>query len=128
VAREKVHADIRRQLDYLVYLGFVRQTPYRWLSRLPSYLKAIRRRLDRLQHNPAQDARKAAEIAPLWQAYLERAEGLDGVGRRELGEFHWLLEEFRVSLFAQELRTLLPVSQTRLEKRWRELNLAQKGR
>ncbi len=107
--------------------GFVGRTPLRWLNELPRYLKGITRRLERLENNPAGDAQKLAQIGPLWRAYKERLERIsNGVGdyHPDLEAFHWGLEEFRISLFAQELGTRFPVSAARLEKRWRSIQSA----
>jgi ATP-dependent helicase HrpA len=110
--------DIRDQLAGLIYPGFVTATPYDRLRQLARYLKAVERRLAKLELQPARDQSLLAQIAPLWQAY--RARTKDGRGDTEpaVTEFRWLLEELRVSLFAQELKTAVPVSAKRLEKQW----------
>ena len=109
-------SDIRGQLALLIRPGFVTATPYDRLRHLSRYLKAVELRLAKLEQQPARDQSLLAQIAPLWQAYLARAEppGLDPT----LNEFRWLLEELRVSLFAQELKTAVPVSVKRLERQW----------
>jgi ATP-dependent helicase HrpA len=113
--------EIRDQLDHLIYRGFITATPRHWLMQIPRYLKAIALRLERLDRDPARDRQKAARIQPLWQAYKER---LKTKGETlELVRFRWLLEEFRVSVFAQELGTLEPVSEARLAKQ-RDLGAA----
>ncbi|MBE9562985.1 MAG: DUF3418 domain-containing protein, partial [Proteobacteria bacterium] len=76
-------------------------------------------RLTRLELDPNKDARKAEQILPLWQDYWQRY-SIDK--SLELMEFRWLLEEFRVSLFAPELKTVLPVSVQRLQKAWKLLS------
>ncbi|MCP4041736.1 MAG: ATP-dependent RNA helicase HrpA [Gammaproteobacteria bacterium] len=116
-------AEMIAQLDDLIYRGFVLRTPYAWLRHYPRYLTAIARRLERLRHNPGQDARMAAQFTPLWQAWHELAESRVDHDERspELNEYRWLLEELRVSLFAQELKTSVPVSVKRLKKRWDRL-------
>ena len=92
----------------------------------PLYLKAAALRLDKLRADPQRDAQRAAELAPLEQAWqrerISRAK-LGGAVRTgaELEQFGWLLEELRVSLFAQELKTPLPVSSKRLTKLWHSL-------
>jgi ATP-dependent helicase HrpA len=113
--------EIRDQLDHLIYRGFITATPPHWLMQIPRYLKAIALRLERLDRDPARDRQRAARIQPLWQAYKER---LKTKGETpELVRFRWLLEEFRVSVFAQELGTLEPVSEARLAKQ-RDLGAA----
>ncbi len=112
--------EIRRHLDGLIYPGFAREVPLSRLQHFPRYLKAVDIRLQRLRQSPAKDARKAAELAPLWQAYQQRAKKARGRDP-ELEAFRWLLEELRVSLFAQELKTAQPVSLQRAEAAWRAL-------
>ncbi len=109
--------DIRDQLDHLIYSGFVLDTPLAQLKHLPRYLKAITKRLDRLQQNPAKDRPLALQVEPHWQKCKQR---LDAALKRgaildELQHYRWLIEEFRVSLFAQELGTAEKVSAKRLD-------------
>jgi len=113
-------ADIDQQLQALIFPGFLRETPLEWLQQIGRYLKAVQRRLDKLRENPERDKKLRAEIAPLWSNYAKRAEEqrARGVMDPQLLEFRWLLEELRVSLFAQELKTLMPVSVARLQKLW----------
>ena len=113
--------DIRDQLAALVYPGFVGATPAEQLGHLPRYLRAIGLRLDKLERNPGRDREQMLVLRPLWEAYRERAEADGEAGRHDpaLADFHWLLEEWRVSLFAQELKTARPVSRQRLEAAWR---------
>jgi ATP-dependent helicase HrpA len=112
--------DIRQQAARLVHKRFVATTPFERLQHLPRYLKAAALRLDKLKADPARDARLAAEYAPLWQNYERRAALLarQGVHDPQLEQFRWLLEELRVALFAQELKTPAPVSVKRLQKMW----------
>lgn len=110
--------DVRDQLDHLIYTGFVLDTPLAQLKHLPRYLKAITKRLDRLQQNPAKDRPLALQIEPHWQKCKQR---LDAARKRgdmpePLQAYRWLIEEFRVSLFAQELGTAEKVSAKRLEE------------
>lgn len=115
------YQDIREQLQHLVYRGFVARTPYRWLIHLPRYLRAIGMRLDKLALAPARDGQKMAEIRPLWKACLQRMEQRrrERIHDPELEQYRWMLEELRVSLFAQELKTAVPVSVKRLVRQWR---------
>jgi ATP-dependent helicase HrpA len=88
------------------------------LAHYPRYLKAIAARLDKLKAEPARDAQRLAELAPLLTLYQRELSARKGVTDPRLTEFRWLLEELRVSLFAQELRTPMPVSVKRLQKVW----------
>ncbi|MDY6991387.1 MAG: ATP-dependent RNA helicase HrpA, partial [Pseudomonadota bacterium] len=107
--------EIKQHLAQLIYEGFVQHTPLAQLKHLPRYLKASRIRLQRLQHDPHKDEQKARQIKPLWEAYWQHHDPA------ALTEFRWMLEELRVSLFAQELKTPYPVSLQRLEKVWQQL-------
>jgi ATP-dependent helicase HrpA len=112
--------DIRSQLDHLVYVGFMSHTPYERLQHLPRYLKAIAIRLRKLAEAPDRDRARRADIERLWLMWSQRSEVLVGEQIRdpELETFRWMLEELRVSQFAQELRTPGPVSVKRLEQQW----------
>ena len=114
--------DIAAQLQRLVPKRFVVQTSYTQLQHFPRYLKAITLRLDKLKGDPARDAQRLAELKPLDQRYTRRLAELKGTHDARLEEFRWMLEELRVSLFAQELRTPQPVSVKRLEKVWTQLS------
>ena len=114
--------DIAAQLQRLVPKRFVVQTGYTQLQHFPRYLKAITLRLDKLKGDPARDAQRLAELKPLDQRYTRRLAELKGTHDARLDEFRWMLEELRVSLFAQELRTPQPVSVKRLEKVWTQLS------
>ncbi|MCH2240584.1 MAG: ATP-dependent RNA helicase HrpA [Aquabacterium sp.] len=114
--------DIQAQLQRLVGKRFVASTPYAQLQHLPRYLKGIVMRLDKLRGDPARDAQRLAELRPLEQRWQRAVTERKGVADARLDEFRWLLEELRVSLFAQELRTPQPVSVKRLEKAWAQLS------
>ncbi len=116
-------SDIREQLTGLIYPGFIGATPEPWLGHLPRYLKAIELRLEKLRYSPDKDRQRRAGIATLWQQCRTRLQSNRVHGRHDLAlqEFRWLLEELRVSQFAQELKTVQPVSVKRLDARWREL-------
>jgi len=118
-------ADIRQQLDRLVYRGFLYYTPYPQLKQIPRYLKAIDMRLDKLAHMAARDQKLLGEIREAYRQWLQREEKyrLDGKLDERIEEMRWRFEELRVSLFAQELGTAYPVSLKRIEKRWKELGL-----
>jgi pSer/pThr/pTyr-binding forkhead associated (FHA) protein len=111
-------ADIEQQLARLFPKGFIVDTPPAQLAHYPRYLKAIALRLDKLKADPARDAQRMGEIARLQTPYLREVAARKGVVDPRLQEFRWLLEELRVSLFAQELRTPMPVSVKRLERAW----------
>jgi ATP-dependent helicase HrpA len=95
---------------------FVLATPWAQLAHLPRYLKGVTMRLDKLRADPVRDGQRLAELRPLEQRYLRMVADRKGVHDARLEEFRWLLEELRISLFAQELRTPQPVSVKRLEK------------
>ena len=114
--------DITAQLQRLVGKRFLVATPWTALGHLPRYLRAVVMRLDKLRADPARDAQRLAELRPLEQAWLRRIADRRGTPDARLAEFGWLLEELRVSLFAQELRTPQPVSVKRLEKAWAQLS------
>ncbi len=113
-------ADISAQLAALLHKRFIVATPYERLQHFPRYLKAIVMRLDKAKNDAARDARWMAD----WQALARPWEREYGQMRKAgsidpfLEEFRWLLEELRVALFAQELRTPSPVSVKRLQKMW----------
>ncbi len=113
-------ADIEAQVKRLLGKNFVADTPFERLQHYPRYLKAIQVRLDKLKANPARDAQLMAEYAPLWSSWERRALQLakQGAADPQIEQFRWLLEELRVSLYAQELRTPVPVSVKRLQKQW----------
>jgi ATP-dependent helicase HrpA len=111
-------ADVEQQLALLFARGFIVTTPAATLAHYPRYLKALAARLDKLKNDPARDAARTAEIAALQTPLLRELAARKGVPDARLEEFRWLLEELRVSLFAQELRTPMPVSVKRLQKVW----------
>ncbi len=121
-APKDVSDDVTAQLGRLVPKRFVSSTPWAQLAHLPRYLKGVTMRLDKWRADPARDAARLAELRPLEQRYLRLVAERKGVHDARLDEFRWLLEELRVSLFAQELRTPQPVSVKRLEKTWAQLN------
>ncbi|MBK5913512.1 ATP-dependent helicase [Rhodocyclus purpureus] len=117
-----VLADIERQIGRLIGKRFVVDTPFERLQHFQRYLQAAALRLDKLRKNGAEgiarDTRAQAEVAALWAQYERRAQNLarQGVADAQLEQFRWLIEELRVQLFAQELRTPAPVSVKRLQK------------
>lgn len=115
-----VIAELRDQLERLIHPGFIAATPEEWFGHLPRFVRAIGVRLDKLEQNPQRDAAASRTVNPLWEAFWG-AVPADQPLSPDWEEFRWLLEELRVSLFAQELRTSQPVSVKRLQQRWREL-------
>ena len=114
--------DISGQLQRLMPKRFLPQAPYAQLQHYPRYLKAINLRLDKWRTDPARDALRLAELRPLEQRHSRRVAEQKGVADARLDEYRWLLEELRVSFFAQELRTPQPVSVKRLDKAWQQLS------
>jgi ATP-dependent helicase HrpA len=110
------------QLQRLMPKRFVAQTPWAALHHLPRYLKGITLRLDKLRADPARDAQRLAELRPLEQRYWRTLADRKGAVDARLSEYRWLIEELRVSFFAQELRTPQPVSVKRLDKAWEQLS------
>ena len=116
------YADIQNQLQGLIFPKFVSDIPYAQLVHLPRYLKAVQMRIDKLRSNPARDAQCQKDwesVARPWQKLLQGSKGSASYVMAEhqgLQDFRWQLEELRVALFAQELRTPSPMSLKRLEK------------
>jgi len=113
---EAAESDMRAQLSGLIYPGFVTATGYRRLPHLTRYLRGIERRLDKLAENPARDAASMAIARRAEQAYREAVAGLPAARRddADVADVRWMLEELRVSLFAQTLGTQAPVSENRI--------------
>jgi ATP-dependent helicase HrpA len=118
----EVASDIAQQLQRLVGKRFLVETPHAQLQHLPRYLKAVQLRLDKHRADPARDAARLAELRPQEQRFWRLVAERKGVQDARLQELRWLLEELRVSFFAQELRTPQPVSLKRLEKAWAQVN------
>ena len=115
-AQPALHADVAAQLQALVPRRFMLDVPATARGHLPRYLKAVQLRLDKFRADPARDAQRQADMAPLL-ARLKR-ELAAGAADAKLVELRWMLEELRVALFAQELRTPAPVSVKRIERAW----------
>lgn len=111
-------ADIESQLKDLFRPHFLTTVPLSQLAHYPRYLKALQYRLERYRDDPERDASRRLDIerltVPLLRARAERR----GQPDARLDEFGWMLQELRVSLFAQQLRTPMPVSVKRLERVW----------
>ena len=116
---------LRQRLQTLLAAGFATRTPWAQWPRLPIYLKAMTLRLEKYSGNPARDAAREADIQELEQMWQEKIDGLMKQGQPvsdDLAAFRWMIEELRVSLFAQELKTPYPVSVKRLLKVWEGLS------
>jgi ATP-dependent helicase HrpA len=117
--------DVRAQLDALVGPNFLSETPWDWLREYPRYFQAIRVRLENLSGNRLRDAQYSEELYYRWQAYLHRLQEHEatGVFDPELTHYRWMLEEYRVSLYAQKLGTGLSVSPKRLDRQWAKIRV-----
>ncbi|MDA3924565.1 MAG: ATP-dependent RNA helicase HrpA [Kiritimatiellae bacterium] len=117
---EATQIDIFEQLAWLVFPGFAESVPGDVLEHYPRYMEACRIRIQRAQGNPNADLRKLDEFTPHWRKYLDFSalKHSPHHDKELLNQYRWLLEEFRVSLFAQELKTARPVSSKRLRKLW----------
>jgi len=118
---QETTADAAQQLARLMPKRFLILSPWGPLQHFARYQKAITARLDKYRADPARDCARLAELRPLEQRYWRLVAERKGVLDERLQEFRWLLEELRVSFFAQELRTPQPVSVKRLEKAWGQL-------
>ncbi|WP_460534039.1 ATP-dependent RNA helicase HrpA [Chitinimonas naiadis] len=119
----RLQSELKQQLGRLVYKGFLNATPWEQLPHLGRYIKAMKQRLEKYNDNQARDAQRGDDVAALWTRWEAEQEKWRKQGRdpAPLAPFRWMLEELRVGLFAQELRTPYPVSVKRLEKIWAEL-------
>jgi ATP-dependent helicase HrpA len=118
--RPDVYNDMRTQLDDMLYEGFTHELPPARLEHYPRYLEAMSIRLASVEKDPHRDAVRMQEIAPFWQQYLQLLE--DGRDYDEnVDGYRWLMEEFRVSIFAQQLGTRAKVSVQRLQKAWQKI-------
>ncbi|NUN60571.1 MAG: DUF3418 domain-containing protein, partial [Burkholderiaceae bacterium] len=115
-------ADAQQQLQRLVPKNFLAAAPWPQLAHFARYLKAIVLRLDKYRADPVRDATKLAELRPQEQRYWRLVAERKGQVDARMQELRWLLEELRVSFFAQELRTPQPVSTKRLDKLWAQIN------
>ncbi len=118
-------ADLRNQIDALVYRGFLEQESFAHLKDYPRYLAAAAQRVEKLFHAADRDRQRMDEMSALQIRWKERLAAARVADRNDprLEEIRWMLEELRVSLFAQQLGTAYPVSVKRAEARWKELGL-----
>ncbi len=120
----RLKKDVEQQVQLLVYKNCFSQTPWQHLSNVPRYLKALNLRIQKQPANPDRDGKNAASVGMLWQKWQDKTNQLHAAGSHvpcALQDYRWLIEELRVSLFAQELKTPFPVSIKRLEKTWAEI-------
>ncbi|WP_042886446.1 ATP-dependent RNA helicase HrpA [Cupriavidus necator] len=119
------YADMESQLGRLMGKRFIDENLYSQLVHFPRYLKGIAMRVDKLKGDPGRDSQRMQEMAPLVQQWLRAEKQLRTQGRggedARLEEFRWMLEELRIALFAQELRTPVPMSVKRLQKVWESM-------
>ena len=116
--------DIQDQLNHLMHNRFILETRQENLDNFPRYLKAIEKRLEKIQSKPERDREARIEFSNIWTEYIKRADNLLKNNQRsaQLEDYRWLLEEYRISLFAQEIKTLTPVSAKRLKKIWNDIS------
>ena len=118
-------AEIRHELDALVPGDFLHRYSEERLAHIPRYLKAMQIRAERGAHDPGKDQDKAARVAPFANAFRKMRDGMNlhatAEKREAMEAVYWMIEEYKVSLFAQELKTPLPVSAQRIEKRMKEI-------
>jgi len=119
----RVYGDIKLQLENLVYPGFIGNTPLFWLGQLPRYFKGIEVRLERFQNHLNKENSYVSQLEGLWQTYVKQKKAHDekALYDPELVKYRWMLEEYRISLFAQSVGTLEPISDKRLSKQWQEV-------
>ncbi len=118
-------SDMKQQLDRLVFRGFLQETPWHNLQHFPRYLKAIALRREKIGYAAGRDLKSMREMQPLYSQWQEKEQTIRKAGKSDarLEELRWSFEELRVSLFTQELKTPVPISLKRIEKRWKELGL-----
>ncbi|TNF39165.1 MAG: DUF3418 domain-containing protein, partial [Gammaproteobacteria bacterium] len=115
--------DMQEQLQQLIHTHFLLTTDPQWLQHYPRYLKGIQKRLDKLQDNPQRDRQNRLIMHNLWDNYRQRAQHArqQHIRSPQLDHYRWMLEEYRISLFAQELKTLFPISDKRLKDYWNNI-------
>ncbi len=116
-------ADLKFQMEQLVYPGFLVATPPQWQACLPRYFEAADIRLEKMPREMGREREFLHLIDPLWRRYQQKLEQQrrQGIGDPELTLYRWMLEEFRVSWFAQQLGTAMPVSVKRLDRQWEKV-------
>ncbi|MDX1625629.1 MAG: DUF3418 domain-containing protein, partial [Wenzhouxiangellaceae bacterium] len=119
-AQPSAHEDMESQLADLVYDGFVADVPVERLAEYPRYLEGVDARIDALEIDPRRDVQRQTEVQPWWQRYLDHL-AEHGVYTPELDRYRWLVEEYRIQVFAQQLGTAEKVSAKRLKEAWEEV-------
>jgi ATP-dependent helicase HrpA len=117
----RVKKEVEEQLALLLPKKFFSQTPWERLQHLPRYLKALKLRLDKYPSAIDRDAKSAQNVQMVWQRWQDKVTNLRKANlevSEALADYRWMIEELRVSLFAQELKTPFPVSTKRLDKIW----------
>lgn len=124
VRANRLSKDVENQTNQLLYKNCFSQTPWENMQHLPRYIKALRLRIEKQPSNPDRDGKHAASVGVFWDKWKAEVEKQSKVGdvSPALQDFRWLIEELRVSLFAQELKTPFPVSSKRLDKIWANLS------
>lgn len=117
--------DIQVQINYLLPKDFINIIDPQWLREYPRYLTAINKRFEKSKTNATRDRQLRIDFSRLWDDYIKRQAILEKqhIDSPELDKYRWMLEEYRVSLFAQELKTKFPVSEKRLKKFWQDLSV-----
>jgi len=114
--------DVEHQLKHLIYNGFIVDMPAPWLRHVPRFLEAAVIRVEKSARDLAKDAQFTQQVQVFWQRYETRAKATAmGVHDDDLSQFRWMIEELRVSMFAQNLKTSMPISVKRLEKQWEKM-------
>src|SRR5690606_17689834 len=116
-------SDINQQLSQLFFPGLVYKTPAQWLQQYPKYMRGIQQRLEKAALNPQKDKLQLAEVAPHWQRlvdYLAKEGDYRLAQNNALLDYRWWIEELRISLFAQTLKTQIPVSDKRMDRQWEQ--------
>ena len=120
----RLKKDVETQIQLLVYKNCFSQTPWEHLTNIPRYLKALNLRIQKQPAAPERDGKNAASVGIIWARWQDKTHQMHAAGSLippALQAYRWLIEELRVSLFAQELKTPFPVSIKRLEKTWQDL-------
>jgi len=116
--------DIRTQIDGLKEDGFLARTPWQWLQHYPRYFQAIEYRITKLDSTAADKEKELRDsVSEYWQQFVEMREfhRTQAIVDAEMEQYRWMIQEYRVSLFAQQLGTCIKVSPTRLEKQWTKI-------
>ncbi len=127
LAAPRLRRDLDQQIQCLVYQNCLSNTPWAYLQHMPRYLKALRLRVEKYPASVERDGKNAASVSLLWDRWQSRVNALQQAHAPiapGLLEYRWFIEELRVSLFAQELKTPFPISVKRLEKIWADLTQA----